>query len=246
MKYSILVIAVLVGVLAYVGLPLIADSDESKTDKPTPKPTTVEQDKNIVRFDNGVTVYLEKDERVEAEAEMLGGQSRLLEFLAVTSSGPVHEALLRIYGKAYDIHQGLELLGLKCGTKKLEFRGDPADPDGPKVDVSVKFKDKDGKKQETPIHEWLYNVETKKPMEAGPWIFTGSISEFREELNRDIYLADQMSTVIALWHDPSCLLDNPREGGARADVYAPNQQAGAMPAPRSVVQLVFRPHKEKK
>ncbi|NUQ33685.1 MAG: hypothetical protein HUU29_01915 [Planctomycetaceae bacterium] len=237
-----LVIAFCIGLPAAALLTHFVTAEPAQP-QPEAKPITVEQRKDVVRFDNGVTVFLEGDERIEVEAQVLGGQTRLLEFLVVGAGGPVHEALFVAGARARDLHQGLELLGLRCGQKKLRFRGDDQTPDGPAVDIAVQWKDKDGKAESCPVEDWLYDTIDDAKVARGPWTFTGSLSEFRDDLGREIYAADTRDSIVGLWRDPSCVIDNPREHGAIPDVYIPNPEAGLLPPPQTVVTLVFRAHK---
>lgn len=215
--------------------------------KRDPVPVKVKQDTGVVRFDDGVTVFLDdKDPRVEVDGELLGGQSRPLEFLIVTSAGACHEALIRMFGKAYDLRQGLELLGLKEGLPKLAGRGDPNQPIGPKVDIALRWKNETGKEQTCPIEDWVFDTRQNKPMERGPWIFSGSVTQFREDLNRETFLADLLGNVVATWHDPTCVIDNPRVGGVDPMTYRVHVENELLPAEQSPVTLVIRKHAEKK
>jgi hypothetical protein len=199
---------------------------------------------HLVRFDSGITAVInEPDERVEAECAMISGQSRPLEFLIVTEGGSAHEALLQLTGRAYYLKQAMELIGLKEGTKKLAYRGDPTMPDGAPISLSVRWRDRTGAIRENPIEDWVLNGLTKTAMERGPWVFTGSVTRFREDLNQDVFYADEVGNVVAIWRDPSCVIDNPRTSATDDKVWATNTRA-SMPTAGSRVVLIVRPVKK--
>lgn len=221
------------------------DTAQPEATKPGEKPNTqpIAQEKHVIRFDGGVEVFIEGNERVEVAAKVLGGQLRPLEYLVVTQAGASHEALFRVDCDGYDLHQGLELIGLPAGKKKLAFRGDPTLPDGAPVDVTVEWGE--GKDKKThPVEDWIFNIRTNKVLERGPWTFTGSVSEFREDVGREIYLADQLGNIMAVWRDPSCVVNNPRASATDDKAFAPTQTEGLIPPPGTEVKLVFRRWKD--
>jgi hypothetical protein len=202
-----------------------------------PKP----DESKIVRFDNGVACYLDTDDdRVEVEAKVISGQSRPLEFLVVTPSGADHEALLLMHGRAWDLKQGLELLGLREGKRKLRYRGDPDQPDGAPVDIEVHWKAADGKLRVSPIGDWVWNIKTGKPMEKSHWVFTGSLTFPDTGRIAEPLQADAVGNVIAIWRDPSCVIDNPRPSATDDQNWYPNAYAN-IPSAGTPVTLVFRP-----
>lgn len=215
----------------------------------TPKPSDDTQSQpatdetHIVRFDNGIAVYLDTDDdRVEVEAKVISGQSRPLEFLVVTPSGADHEALLFMHGRATDLKHGLELLGLREGARKLRFRGDPDQPDGAPIDIQVRWKGTGGRTQTAPIGDWVLNAQTGKPMERSHWVFTGSITFPDTGRVAEALQAEAVGNVIAIWRDPSCVIDNPRESATDDRNWFPNAAAGIPPA-MTPVTLVIRPFK---
>lgn len=206
-------------------------------------PPTAAPEGTRIAFEGGIDAWVDcDDERVEVLAQALGGVSRPLEFLIVSPGGANHEALIEIAGRPYDLHQALQLIFLKPAKadEKLSMRGDLQTPKGDQVRITAIWTDDDGEMFETPLEDWVLNTQTNKPLTPGPWVFSGSIEEYQPEIGRSLYLADQVSNVVALWRDPSCVLDNPRESGATPHIYRVNHVPKAMPNQFRQVTLVFR------
>jgi hypothetical protein len=212
----------------------------------SPPPTVVEPFPETpadqrVTFDNGVVAHLGQDPRVEAEVILLSGQGRPLEYLVVTESGNHHEALLKLMGTAGDLKQAIELLGLREGETKLRYRGDPRVPQGAKVRLDVRWLSQTRELVEQPVEDWVWWAKTGHSMTRGPWIFTGSISQFREDLNVDILQADAGGNVVAIFRDPACLIDNPRPEGTD-EMYWYVNRAARLPRPGTPITLIIRPY----
>lgn len=200
------------------------------------------QDK-VVEFDGELRVFIGvEDERVEFNAELLGGQSRPLEYLIVTYAGKTHEALLRIDCSAYDLKQAMELLLFKEGEKKLSHRGDSSMPDGELIDIHVVWRDPKGSVKVNRIEDWVSNRMTRKDMVRGPWVFTGSLERVDEQLGRTVFLADEVGNVAAIWRDPHCVIDNPRDSATDDMAYIVKADPTIMPPAFSTVRVVVRRH----
>lgn len=198
---------------------------------------------NIVRFDGGLIAVVGTDnDHIEVPALVLGAGGQPLEFLVVTQAGAVHEALLRVECKAIDIKHAMELLLMREGQRKPRYRGDATVPDGELVDIDVMWKDAGGTLRLNRIEDWIYNRVEKDNMTPGPWVFTGSQSIWDESLRRERFLADEAGNVIAIWRDPTCLIDNPRDSATDDMAYIARSENGVMPAMNSRVRMIIRKH----
>ena len=102
------------------------------------------------------------------------------------------------------------MLGLEGTTNPLQRQGDPKTPKGDPVSIWITVKEGDSLKK-LKIEDWvvLKNNEGKtRPMKHTDFIFTGST------FNDGIFLAQRDKSIVAVYHDPAALIDNPLpEGG---------------------------------
>ena len=189
------------------------------TPAPKPPPPIVKEGIRIYPAEG----YLEVDARACLEAG-------IIELYASSPGGKLHESLLVLMAKPQLIHFGLIILGLKEG-KACDVQGGAQAPRGEPVDLFVEWEE-GGKTWRARGEDLIYNVHTKKRMEQGSWVFTGS--RFVKDRNpntgqeRDIYLANATGTVITTFRDPSSILDNASEFGADDTSYVVNEALAAM------------------
>ncbi|MCC6575415.1 MAG: hypothetical protein IT462_16685 [Planctomycetes bacterium] len=200
------------------------------------------QNVDYLAFDGGLKVYPAL-KRVELAAQLIGGQSRPLEFFLVAAGGATHESLFATAAGAEHLKRALELIGLKEGHIKRQGRGYFDDPVGDRVKISVRFKHAGtGETMVVRAEEWLIDTITGKAPENVGFVFSGGQEEFAPEQNRQTVSADQLGNYIAVWHDSSCILDNDRKHGSISDCYTPNPDAPGMPAAGADITLIFEAH----
>jgi hypothetical protein len=141
----------------------------------------------------------------------------LIEYLLVNDKGKVHESLLSTKVTPHDLHLAMLLIGLKENEKTNA--SEPLPPSaidstylreapklkGAPVRISVSWT-KDGKKQEVPAENWIFNLHTNQLMSPGPWTYNGSLVEEGQ------FLADQELSIVAVITDPTALANNTRDG----------------------------------
>lgn len=179
----------------------------------------------------------------------------LLEYLMVSPQGAVHESLFTSEAAPQDVHLAMLLLGAKGMVQK--FDQEPARIDaeylarapklmGDSILLSVKWTDKEGKEQSAAPEKWIMRriftprKPTKDvPMEAGPWIYTGSY--FYENQ----FVAQKDGTFAAMVTYPGALINNPRAGANDDHIWFVN--TAAVPQPGTPVQfsIQLEPAKEK-
>jgi hypothetical protein len=153
-----------------------------------------------------------------------------VEYLAVSKGGKLHESIIALDSEPIHINLGLILIGLTPGKKKLKYQGDPSTPEGTPVNIFVEWdeeknvvkKDKIEKIKETKrirAEELVLNTKENKPMKNTHWVYTGS---FFDEENR--FRAQISKSVIAVYHDPDALIDNPLKEGGESNVYGVNKE----------------------
>ena len=167
-------------------------------------------------------------------------ESGIIELYASSPGGKLHESLLVILARPQFIHFGLIILGLKEG-RGCDVQGGAQAPRGEPVDLFVEWLE-GGKLWRARGEDLIYNIHTKRRMEEGTWVFTGS--RFVKDRNpntgqeRDIYLANATGTLITTFRDPSSILDNASEFSADDTSYVVNE-ALAPPAGPPVKLLIM-------
>ena len=150
-----------------------------------------------------------------------------IEYLAVAPLGKTHESLLKVEVRPLHLQVALLLLGLEP-KNVLKRQGDKTTPQGAPVEIFVRWRDKDGKPQEARAEEWVVSMPGSKPMPPQDWVFTGS------RILKEGFEADLEKSLVAVWHDPAAILDNPSPSGA-TNAYAVN----AKRAPKRGTRIEF-------
>ena len=173
------------------------------------------------------------------------GADDLLEYLLVNSDGQTHESLLLTTVPPTDLHFAMLLLGAKgsgdAATKAQESGGGQINAEflkrapkltGDRIQISAKWKSADGTEQSAPVEDWIFNLDAKQPMTRGPWLYTGSA--FIEGKFR----AQTEGCFGALVTYPPALINNPRKGNDRDDIWAVN--AKAVPPVDTPLELLIK------
>jgi drug/metabolite transporter superfamily protein YnfA len=129
-----------------------------------------------------------------------------LEMFACLKNTKEHESVVTVDVKAYAVHAALIAMGAKPGTP-VQFDPEYKTATGPEIDVTVKWKDKDGKVQTARAQDWIRNQQTGKAMEH-PWIFAGSNFFVDEDTQERVYMAEG-GDFICVSNFPTALLDLP-------------------------------------
>ena len=140
-------------------------------------------------------------------------QKGLVEYLACQAEiGKLHESVLQLEVKPADVQIALLLLGLKP-KNNLTFQGDPTAPEGDPLEIWVEWELADKTRKKVRAEELVFDQKKEKPMDKTYWIYTGS------EIVDGKFMADVEGSIIATFHDPVALINNPLPGGGDDTVY---------------------------
>jgi len=209
--------------MAATNSPTAMQSDSSKIAPSAPALREVSP--GILEY-NGVRLD-KKNHRISFPAAV-NQRVGLIEYLLVGEKGKVHESLLATKVLPHDIHVALLLIGLK-ETANPSDRVPPSAIDssylhsapklkGTPVQLSVAWT-QDGKRQEVPAEEWIFNLQTNHVMTPGSWTYNGSLVE------DGVFLADQEFSLVAVITDPTALVNNPREGYDNDEIWQVQEKA---------------------
>jgi hypothetical protein len=150
----------------------------------------------------------------------------ILEFIAVEAEGRDYESLFTLDCRPSALKFALLLLG--C---------DPGERNGSPVSIEVEWQDK-----RIPVEQLLIDRHTKKPPGRLPWIFTGSYFNRDPISGNEVFRADEEQAFIALWWQPSVLINLTKDYG---NPYRGNDQgfeanAKLLPPKGTPVKLILR------
>ncbi len=173
---------------------------------------------------------------VEAAVSLRQGA---LEFALCTEGTKDYESLLSTKAAPSSLHAALLALGLAPG--KPAHWTTPADkkpvfvpPKGAMLDVSVRWKDAEGKPHECPVTDWMLAAGTQKKADPTRWVFVGS-----DVLDDGRYWADLEGHHISVANFASSVVDVPFESSDKAALLQFTANADAMPAKGTKVEVVF-------
>ncbi|OPX21385.1 MAG: hypothetical protein B1H04_06770, partial [Planctomycetales bacterium 4484_123] len=170
-------------------------------------------------------------------------RQELLEFVLCTRGTKDYESLLVTDVKPSMLHAAL--LALKLTPGKPGRWSTPAGkepvflpPAGAGLEIAVRWKDKNGRRREVPVTEWLLAAGTKKKPKPIRWVFVGS-----GLLADGSYWADVEGHHISLANFASSVIDVPFKSSDKNAFleFAPN--AALVPPKGTPVEVVISPVK---
>jgi hypothetical protein len=154
-----------------------------------------------------------------------------VEYLAVAPRGKRHESVLSLDVRPLHLQVALILLGLEP-KGGLRYQGDTRPPKGSPVRIVVSWKSA-GHEVKYEGEELVWDVEKKRPMARGAWIFSGSA------VDRDGFVADRELSLVGTYRDPAAIINNSLPAGADDSVYKVNERV--VPAPGTSVTFTVSP-----
>ena len=125
----------------------------------------------------------------------------------------------------------LILLGLEFGGG-IRYQGDPLTPKGDRVQIWVEW-NTDGKAKRHRAEDLVYNRIKQTSMEHTGWVFSGS------RMNNGAFMAQGTGTLIATFHDPDAIIDNPLPEGKDDTAYIVNGQV--IPPKGTEIKMMIMP-----
>ncbi len=198
-------------------------------------------------------------------------ETGILEYLAVVENGKEYESVFRLHCKPAHLQQVMLMADWEMGEVASDAQGDftpgagtassqrpagapePAQPPkghGQKketqptyVTIAVEVQTSPGSWERQPIEHYLIDRRLGGQPKQLRWIFTGSYFVRPSPDDPGFFAADQTKSVIALWYDPSCVLNladnvgNPYRGAAAGLEVNP----AVLPPVNTPVRLILRP-----
>ena len=156
-----------------------------------------------------------------------------IEYILVFREGKAYESLFVTDCKPGDLNTALLALGFRKGEPGREDQP----PRGMGVRVWVEYT-LEGKKTRRPIDELVLHKDREKPLEARPWVFTGSVKSFDPEAGGESLQCTQTGSLIGLhYSDPSSLLQNARPEARQENIYKAHLKR--LPRENTPVRIIF-------
>jgi hypothetical protein len=223
-------------------------NDETAVTPTNPSAAKTNPDeRGVYRLDSGEVVDM-NEKKIVLDA-IVSNYNMPLELLACSAGGKDYESLVVLKCKPRNIQTALMMFGLKEGEKPKK-QGEIMKPTGDPVVIIIEWESK-GKKFSYRAEDLIIDIRTEKPWPRVGWIYTGST--FEDEIDydtgkptgRQIYLAEATKTIIATYHDPAAIMDNPTESGGfgTGTFYQPNKPL--LPEMGTAVKVIIRVPTEK-
>lgn len=190
------------------------------------------------RFRLGNIEFNQKTREIAFDAKVNMNVGFLEYVLVHGVTGKIHESLLSTEVSPLNLNIVLLLLDYKASSLLEEDKDDAAAPPQPKasLDIVAKWTDSMGKKHETFVENWVYNVATDAPAVRSHWLYTGSKVD-----EGGGFAAETDGSLIALYRDHRSVINNPREGKLSDEIWKPAPGQG-LPEKETPVRLFLRPH----
>jgi hypothetical protein len=167
----------------------------------------------------------------------------MLEMFACIRNTKEHESVVTADTQAFLVHAGLLRLGAEPGHP-AQFVPEFKPPAGTEIEVSVEWRDAQGKLQTAKGQDWVRDVKTGKAM-TYPWVFAGSRFWTDEETGKQYYQAEG-GDFICVSNFGTAALDIPVESSQSNDALEFEAFTERIPPLGTPVRLVLKPILKKK
>lgn len=154
-----------------------------------------------------------------------------IEYLAVAPGGKLHESALELDVRPLHLQVGLILLGLEAGGG-LRYQGDTRPPRGSPIELWVSWT-RNGRSLRVPAGELVWDIDRKKPMGTGSWVFSGLPA------GDQAVAAEKERSLIATYRDPAAVINTTLEAGGDDTAYKINERIA--PPTGTPVVLTIKP-----
>ncbi|RKY26565.1 MAG: hypothetical protein DRP79_04655 [Planctomycetota bacterium] len=190
--------------------------------------------------------YYSRERRIEFDGYILikdsGGKP--MELIACAPGGKTHESVLAADIKPSDLHAALIEAGLKPYSYANREAADRVDLPGDRVIAWVEWKE-GGRTKRCRTEEMLIDTRLSRPIGGWGWAFVG---QFGVDVDPDtganikVYRPNREKSLIANYHSPNTVLDNPRALGAFDEIFVTNSKR--IPDVKTGVTLIIEPATE--
>ena len=162
----------------------------------------------LVRMHPRYNVWVNRDTKQIIMSAEVCRREGALEMFACLKQTKEHESILSVYTEALIVHATLEALGVEPG-RPVEFQPRYRPAEGREIEVTVFWRDDEGKIREARGQDWVRDIRTKETL-THPWVFAGSGFWENEATKERHYLAEY-GDFICVSNFNSAMIDLPIE-----------------------------------
>ncbi len=129
-----------------------------------------------------------------------------IEYVIVMPGGKEYESVFVAPVDGVKLREAMVKAGFKPGRAANEDEKRP--PEGSKLRIMVEWKEGEKQRRE-PVEHFILDVEAKKAMNAGPWVFTGSKMAFDPNEDKMTPAVRVTKNVVSLFHNDATVLIQP-------------------------------------
>lgn len=160
----------------------------------------------------------------------------------IFADGPkAHESVLVFDIIPHLMHAALLASGAQPG-KPAVFSPEFVPPSGTSIDVTLRWKDAQGKIQQTSAGDWVLDEQTKETMKT-PFVFTGSMFMVNRD-GRRMYMGDADGELICVSNFPSAVMDVPMKSTGDNDSRLFIANEAKIPPCGTPVTMILKPIEE--
>jgi hypothetical protein len=215
-----------------------AVDDRAGEEAERPQPPSLPEPAGARRLSPRYPIWVDPKEKAVIVDGRICLRQGMLEMFACTRNTKEHEAIVSAETKAYLVHAALVSLGADPGHP-AQFQPEYKPPEGPEIEVLVRWKDDKGKLQTTRAQEWIRDVHTKKAMEY-PFVFGGSLFWVDPESKKKYYQAEG-GDFVCVSNFGTAMLDIPVRSSQSNEDLEFEAFTEKIPALGAPVQLIFKP-----
>lgn len=160
-------------------------------------------------------------------------QEGLIEYLACSPYGKLHESVLMLDVDPYALKIAMLLMGLEPGNKPIAHQGASETPEGDPVEIWISWQNEKKQPVDHRAEDLILDTKTGKPMPHTVWVFTGS------QIQNGRFMAQVEHSIAATYHDPFALLDHTLPTGADDTLYHAN--SAVVPPKGTAVSFRIKP-----
>jgi len=191
------------------GQPIPQKGDFGQKDSPPKGPEAkplVDDPDQVVPLDPQKKVFLARDRKNVLFLGEVCLREGALEFFVCAKNSKEYESIISTEARPSIIHAGLLATGIEPG-KPVRFAPEFEAASGPKVKITVRWQDAEGKRHEIDAKDWVQEVNTPDCLQT-EWVFSGSLFQ-KLENEKMRYLADVTGEIIGVSNFPSVVMDLP-------------------------------------
>lgn len=144
-----------------------------------------------------------------------------IEYLIVMPGGKEYESVFVAPVDGVKLREAMVKAGFKPG--KAADEEDKKLPEGSKLRIMIEWKEGDKKRRE-PVEHFVLDVENKKAMDAGPWVFTGSKMAYDPSEEKMMPAVRVTKNVVSLFHNDATVLIQPGKFAEDPHQYKANKE----------------------